>query len=194
MGDRTDEELMLLVPLRPIRSIAAHTQAVRMLSALGQLERMNRDQSEYFEVLADLVERGERRRWPIDAASVSVRETLRSFLADHGMTASDLGRLLGERTLGHKVLTGKRKLTTAQVRTLANHFHVSTDLFIAWQFGRMGQPLAHAVPVAHRPNFPETPVTRFYAERRDIREDVSSAWAESVHPTRRRIDSQCGTG
>jgi len=124
-------DLVQLVPLRPIKSIAAHTQAVRMLSRLGQLERMNRDQSEYFEVLADLVEQFERRRWPIDTTTVSVPEILQSFLADHGMTASDLGRLLGDRTLGHKVLTGKRNLTTAQIRTLADHFSVSTDLFIA---------------------------------------------------------------
>lgn len=124
-------ELVRRIPLRPIKSAEAHAQAVRMLSRLGQLERMNLDQSEYFEVLADLVERFERRRWPVDTSAVSVPEILKSFLADHGITASDLGRLLGDRTLGHKLLTGKRKLTTTQVRTLANRFKVSTDLFIA---------------------------------------------------------------
>jgi len=124
-------DLVQLVPLRPINSIAAHTRAVRMLSDLGQLDRMNRDQSEYFEVLVGLVEQYERHRWPIDTSTVSVPEILASFLSDHGMTASDLGRLLGDRTLGHKLLTAKRKLTTAQIKTLANRFSVSTDLFIA---------------------------------------------------------------
>ncbi len=124
-------DLVQVVPLRPVKSVAAHARAVRMLSGLGQLERMNLDQSEYFEVLADLVAQFERHRWPIDTSAVSVPEILKSFLADHGMTASDLGRLLGDRTLGHKVLTGKRKLTTTQIRTLANRFSISTDLFIA---------------------------------------------------------------
>jgi antitoxin component HigA of HigAB toxin-antitoxin module len=64
-------------------------------------------------------------------SGISVVDILKSFLQDHGMNASDLGRLIGrDRTLGHKILTGKRKLTTEQVKILADRFKVSTDLFI----------------------------------------------------------------
>ena len=124
-------DLVETLPLRPIHSVSAHTKAVRMLKRLAQLKGMNRDQSDYFDVLAELVEAYERIRWSINTAKLSVPAMLRSFLDDHEMTASDLGRLLGERTIGHKVLSGKRKLTTTQVKILANHFRVSTDLFIA---------------------------------------------------------------
>ncbi len=79
---------------------------------------------------AELVEDYESRKWPIDTTKVTVQEILQSFMDDHGMTASDLGRLLGDRSLGHKILTGKRKLTTSQVKTLAGRFCVGADLFI----------------------------------------------------------------
>ena len=123
-------ELVRTVPLRPISSLAAHKRAVRMLKQLGIMDTMNADQSDYFEVLTELVEDFERARWSINSGKASVPDILQSFLDDHGMTASDLGRLLGERTIGHKVLSGKRKLTTTQVKILADHFRVSTDLFI----------------------------------------------------------------
>jgi antitoxin component HigA of HigAB toxin-antitoxin module len=52
-------------------------------------------------------------------------------MEDHNITASQLGRMIGnDRTLGHKILTGKRKLTTEQIKILADTFNVSTDLFI----------------------------------------------------------------
>ena len=123
-------ELVQTVSLRPIGSLAAHKKAVRMLKKLGEIDTMNTDQSDYFEVLAELVEDFERTRWPINTSKVSVPSILQSFLDDHGMTASDLGRLLGERTIGYKVLSGKRKLTTAQVKILADRFRVSADLLI----------------------------------------------------------------
>ncbi|MCP4451497.1 MAG: hypothetical protein GY809_08550 [Planctomycetes bacterium] len=46
------------------------------------------------------------------------------------MTQSDLGRLLGERTMGHKILAGKRQLAVAQVKILARTFKVSPALFM----------------------------------------------------------------
>jgi len=52
-------------------------------------------------------------------------------MEDHRMTGADLGRLIGgDRTIASKILNGKRKLTTEQVRILSNHFKVSADLFI----------------------------------------------------------------
>lgn len=122
-------DLVQTVPLRPIHSKAAHNRAMQMLKQLALLDDMNQDQSDYFDVLSDIVEDYERSCWSF--ASVSVPEIIKSFIDDHGMSASDLGRLLGERTIGHKVLTGKRKLTTGQIKKLADHFKVSTDLFIS---------------------------------------------------------------
>ena len=57
-------------------------------------------------------------------------ELLRDLVADHGMSESDLGRLLGVRQLGHSILHGERKLSKKHIRILADHFGLSTDAFI----------------------------------------------------------------
>jgi len=46
------------------------------------------------------------------------------------MTASDLGRLLGQRQLGATILRGDRKLSKTHIRRLAEHFHVDAGLFL----------------------------------------------------------------
>ena len=46
------------------------------------------------------------------------------------MNASDLGRLLGQRQLGAKILSGDRDLSKAHIQTLAAHFGVSPAVFL----------------------------------------------------------------
>ena len=41
------------------------------------------------------------------------------------MSESDLGRLLGDRSLGHRILAGERELSKAHIRTLAAHFRLN---------------------------------------------------------------------
>lgn len=120
-----------MVPLRPISSQAAYNKAMHVLEILAEKPTMNKAQSDYFEVLSNLVADYEAKNYTIDTSDVSVIDILHSFMEDHDMNASDLGRLIGkDRTLGHKILTGKRKLTTEQIKILAETFKCSTDLFI----------------------------------------------------------------
>ena len=117
--------------LRPVTNDTEHAEAMEMLEKLAGVPAMNKAQSDFFEVLSDLIAKYEARRWFIDTAGISVIDVLKSLMDDHKMNASDLGRLLGnDRTLGYKILTGKRKLTTEQIKILADTFKVSTDLFI----------------------------------------------------------------
>lgn len=57
-------------------------------------------------------------------------DILRHLMAEHEMNASDLGRLLNERSLGPKILNGTRELSKAHIRKLAQHFGVPADLFL----------------------------------------------------------------
>jgi antitoxin component HigA of HigAB toxin-antitoxin module len=116
--------------LRPVSSETAHDKAVKIILSLSSLERMNKAQQDYFDVLTDLVDKYESAHHAIDTSGVSVADTLLALMEANDMTASDLGRLLGERTIGHKVLTGKRRLTVDQIKTLSVRFCVSADLFI----------------------------------------------------------------
>jgi antitoxin component HigA of HigAB toxin-antitoxin module len=44
---------------------------------------------------------------------------------EHGMNESDLGRLLGDRSLGHRILSGERELSKVHIRVLAEHFSLN---------------------------------------------------------------------
>ncbi len=126
-----NELVTAFLSLRPITSNSAHKKAVIILEKLAVLPNMNKAQSDYFEVLSDLVVKYEDKHWNIDTSNISVVDILKSFMEDHKMTATDLSHLIGnDRTIGCKILSGKRKLTTEQIKKLSEHFKVSTDLFI----------------------------------------------------------------
>ena len=60
-----------------------------------------------------------------EAADMTPVELLRSLMDEHDMSESDLGRLLGYRSLGHRILSGERELSKAHIRTLAKHFSLN---------------------------------------------------------------------
>ena len=100
-----------------------------MATDLALAPQMTQDQDDYLTVLTGLIQDYENTRWSANA-DFTVPQIIDSFMQDHGMTQSDLGRLLGERTMGHKILAGKRQLTVAQVKILARTFKVSPALFM----------------------------------------------------------------
>ena len=87
--------------------------------------KMNADQEDYFEAIATFVEKYEAEHHAIDQAKMTAVELVRSLLAEHGLSESDLGRLLGDRSLGHRILTGERELSKAHIRILAEHFSLN---------------------------------------------------------------------
>ena len=94
--------------------------------------RLTSDQEDYFDLLCRLIEDYEKEHAQLDTSKVTAQDALQHLLDAHGMSATDLSRLLGvNRTLGAMILRGERQLTLAHVRTLAKHFSVSADLFLA---------------------------------------------------------------
>jgi HTH-type transcriptional regulator/antitoxin HigA len=87
------------------------------------------DQRDYFDLLCTLIETydAEHVKWP----KLKGRDILQHLLAEHGLVAVELSRILGgSRTLGAMILRGERNLTIAHIRKLANHFKVGPELFI----------------------------------------------------------------
>jgi HTH-type transcriptional regulator/antitoxin HigA len=82
------------------------------------------------EVMLSLMESWEARRHRVDISGVTPLDTLRFLLEKHDMTPSDLGRILGDRMLGHKILSGERELSKSHLKRLCEHFKVSADLFL----------------------------------------------------------------
>jgi HTH-type transcriptional regulator / antitoxin HigA len=115
-------------PLRPLQDEVDYDNALEIAQALVGRTNLTEDQSDYLDVLADIIQKYEARQHSIQGGGGPL-ETLRRMLEERGMNASDLGRLLGNRALGGALLRGQRQLSKTHIRALADHFKVSTDLF-----------------------------------------------------------------
>jgi len=125
--------LCALAGPRPIHDRAGYGNALEIIDAMaGYEEKFTADQSDYFGVIADFVagyENSQRSRgWDSNPEPLAI---LKHLLAENGLGAADLSRLLGsDRTLGAKILRGERNLTVPHLRILADRFKVSPALFI----------------------------------------------------------------
>jgi HTH-type transcriptional regulator / antitoxin HigA len=116
-------ELVSLLMPRPLHDEVDYRNALQVLDAMAGFE-MNADQEDYFEAISTFVEKYEARHHVVAQAAMTPVELLRSLMDEHGMNESDLGRLLGDRSLGHRILNGEREFSKAHIRLLAEHFSI----------------------------------------------------------------------
>ena len=121
--------LVALLPPRPIHDDVDLANATEMIDRLAGFD-LNTDQEDYLEALSTFVEAYESARFPIDDSRITPLDALKALLAGHNMTASDLGRLLGNRTLGPAILAGRRNLSKAHIKKLAERFKVEPGVFL----------------------------------------------------------------
>lgn len=126
---RTFEGLSRMFLLRPIHDDVDHANATEVIHALAG-HRLNEDQADYLEALTTLVVAYEDARHAMDTSHLSGLDSLTYLLDANGMTGADLGRLLGNVSLGGKILRGERELSKAHLRVLAERFKVSPALFL----------------------------------------------------------------
>lgn len=125
----TFEELNAVHPLRPINRKIDFRSAQALSDQLAVLGRRTKDQEDYLETLATLMEKYEAGQAAIDISTLDPIETLQYLMEGRGMSASDLGRVLGERSLGPAILRGDRQLSKSHIRTLCAHFGVGPSIF-----------------------------------------------------------------
>jgi HTH-type transcriptional regulator/antitoxin HigA len=124
------EGLIRMFPLRPIQDQVDVENATEILDAMAGYP-LTQDQADYLEVLSILVAEYEEKHDPVDLSHLTPLEILAHLLEANDLSASDLGRLLGHRALGSKILRGERALSKAHIATLADRFKVSSALFLA---------------------------------------------------------------
>ncbi|HEY8668251.1 MAG TPA: hypothetical protein VIL86_16500 [Tepidisphaeraceae bacterium] len=117
-------ELVGLFMPRPLHDEVDYRNALTVLDAMAGFA-MNADQEDYFDAIATFVEKYEAEHHAIDGTKLTPLQLVHSLVEEHGMTESDLGRLLGDRSLGHRILSGQRELSKAHIRVLAKHFSLN---------------------------------------------------------------------
>ena len=82
-------------------------------------------------MLSRIIEAYEDKKLRKSFSELPALDVLRFIVAERGMSASDLGRLLGgPRQLGSAILRGQRQLSKAHIRRLAGEFSVDASLFL----------------------------------------------------------------
>lgn len=115
---------------RPIHDAADYENTAEVVDHLALLSRRTADQEDYLEALSTLMEKYDRDLLPDEGAERGRGiATLKYLMEGQKMTASDLGRVLGNRTLGAAILRGVRKISRANAKTLGEHFKVDAALF-----------------------------------------------------------------
>ncbi|MGD0767125.1 MAG: hypothetical protein ABSB42_02775 [Tepidisphaeraceae bacterium] len=121
--------LVRMVPLRPLHDKVDLANATEITDAMAGHD-LNRDQEDYFAVLATLIDEYERAHRPQPRRKHDPVGNLIFLMEQHQMNASDLGRLLGQREFGSKLLREERQLSKTIIAKLADHFQVSPACFL----------------------------------------------------------------
>jgi len=118
--------------LRPIHNKVDYNDALAVAAGLSSRADLTSEQADYLEVLTKVIADYEEKHF--EMSKHSPREILEFLVEENEMSGSDLGRILGSRTLGPALLRGERSLSKTHIKKLASHFSVSPALF----FGRAG--------------------------------------------------------
>lgn len=86
------------------------------------------EEESLLELLSLLVEAYEDIHYPIP--EVSPNDTLKFLMEDRGLKQSDLLSVFGSSGIASEVINGKREISKAQAKKLAEFFKVSVGLFI----------------------------------------------------------------
>ena len=121
-------ELYAAYPIRPIRDEIDLDNAMEVADRLAVLAKRTCDQNDYLELLARTIEEYEKQR-PIDTQKLDPIANLILLMKQHHMTASDLGRVLGNRSLGTKIVNRSRRLSHANISALCKRFAVGPQVF-----------------------------------------------------------------
>jgi antitoxin component HigA of HigAB toxin-antitoxin module len=101
-----------------------------VVNKLTALPNPTEAQLKYLDTLTILIERYEDDAEGVEPKGVDALAVLRFLMEDRGMNASDVGRMLGDRSLGPKILNGDRALSKSHIKILAKHFNVSPSVLL----------------------------------------------------------------
>lgn len=128
------EDLIRQMPPQAIMDDVQYENTLEMIDRLMGGRgggKLTKGQELYLETLVQLVQAYESTHHAIEAAPRGGVAALKHLLDEHGMTGSDLARLLGVHpSMGSKILNGDRALTVDHLKVLAAKFKVRPDTFI----------------------------------------------------------------
>ena len=112
--------------------IETEDENFRMLTIVEKLmkkgEALSAEEEKLLKLLVRLIEDFEQRFYQPEKAKPL--EVLHHLMEARGTKPNQLWEVFGSKGIASEVLNGKRAISKAHARTLANYFHVPADLFI----------------------------------------------------------------
>jgi HTH-type transcriptional regulator/antitoxin HigA len=114
-------------------AIKTDRQYERMLAEVWRLMRKGTDnlsaeEMALLELISVLIENYEDQKYPIPDAAP--HDVLRTLMQERGLRQKDMVHIFRFSSTASKVLSGKRQISKAQAKALAEFFHVSPEVFI----------------------------------------------------------------
>ena len=112
--------------------IETEDENFRMLAIVEKLmkkgENLSAEEEKLLKLLVKLIEDFEQKYYQPEEAEPL--EVLHHLMEARGTKPSQLWEVFGSKGIASEVLNGKRAISKAHARSLANYFHVPADLFI----------------------------------------------------------------
>ena len=134
-GLQTPDSYMKLVRKFPLIPICSEKQYDAALAVVDRLavrgeSSLDRGEAAYLAALTQFVRDYEQDRHIISAEPMSPLEMLRHLMKQAGLSTADLGRIIGNRSLASQILLGKRSISKANIRKIADYFRIAPGLFL----------------------------------------------------------------
>jgi len=117
----------------PPHAIKDETEYDRLVAEAGRLmdrgeENLGPEGTSLLEMISILIEEYDREHYPL--SPLQPHQMLAFLIKQRGLEPHDLWPVLGSKSRVSEILNGKRGISKAQARKLAEFFHISVDLFI----------------------------------------------------------------
>lgn len=113
---------------RPIHSPADHARLTKILLELDDRDDLTPEEEALAEVLTLLIEDYEEKTYPLPR--VSPNASLVALMEERGLQHKDIWPVLGNKGAATEILGGRRSISKAQAKRLAEFFRVPIELFI----------------------------------------------------------------
>ncbi len=113
---------------RPIHSPVELARVTEMLLDLDEREDLSPEEEALAEVITLLIVDYEQKNFPLP--SVAPHESLLALMEERGLKHKDIWPVLGNKGAATEVLNGRRSISKAQAKRLAEFLRVPVDLFI----------------------------------------------------------------
>ena len=111
-----------------VRDDRENARLTQMLLRLDERDDPAPEEESLAEMLTLRIEDYEEKRYPMPR--VSPNESLKALMDDRGLKHKDIWPVLGNKGAATEVLSGRRSISKAQAKRLAEFFRVPIDLFI----------------------------------------------------------------